>query len=151
MYKKVIFVCTGNTCRSPMAQYLLQNELEKKHSNEKLSILSRGLAVYGEQRANANAVTVMKEDYEIDIDRHNAKLLTREDLDADTLILTMTHRHKVMLAKFYKDTQVSTYTLKEWLDIKGDVGDPYGQDLECYRACAQELFELVKMLYETLS
>ncbi|WP_105616703.1 low molecular weight protein arginine phosphatase [Vallitalea okinawensis] len=147
MWHRIIFVCTGNTCRSPMAERLMMNELGDNIGE--LKVISRGLSVLYPQGANEKAHEQMKQ-RGIDLSNHEATLLSDQDMDDATLVLTMTHRHKQVLVSSYPSYENNFFTLKEYVHEEGDVEDPFGSSDEIYEKCAKELQYLVKRLVELI-
>lgn len=137
-YEKIIFVCTGNTCRSPMAR-LIYFEYE---TNSKLQVLSRGLVVLFPEPANPKASMVLH-NHGISLNEHMATQLEITDINEDTLILTMTEKQKNTIKKEFGYSD-NVYTLKEYVGEIGDVSDPYGLSLVEYEECYVEIARLVK-------
>lgn len=138
-FNKVVFICTGNTCRSPMAEGLLRTYCEDRN----IEVSSRGLMVFGQNPANDSAVYVMNEQG-IDITSHQSNPFDKDELEDNTLVLTMTSRHKTVVTQHGFNGEV--YSIKEFIGQEGDVNDPYGGDLDVYRTCANELTTLIKQL-----
>lgn len=139
-YQRLIFVCTGNTCRSPMAQRIYQQLDDMKT----IEVISRGLVVLFPEPANPKACTVMQ-NHDMDLVDHQSIALTENDIIDKTLILTMTNKQKeIVLEKFPLSTQVATLT--EYVGQEGEVTDPYGGSLVDYEDCYLELSRLVKKL-----
>ena len=121
--KKIIFVCTGNTCRSPMAEGYLKSKNRKD-----LEIMSRGIAADGSD-VSENSVVVMNE-LGIDISCHISKQLTFADIDESTVFITMSASHADILEGLGLD--------KMKIFVLG-IPDPYGGDLSEYRTCRDEI------------
>ena len=93
----VTFVCTGNTCRSPMAEALLRATLAKRGQGlEKLKVASFGLAAQDGQPVSANSVKAMQR-IGLDVSGHLSRLLTQADVDRSTVIFGMTESHLAAL------------------------------------------------------
>ncbi len=138
---KIIFVCTGNTCRSPMAEGLL-----KKKSNG-IEITSRGIAVWSDAGANPLAIEAVSR-FGVDISDHHAKPFKYEEVEGDTLVLTMTEEHANIIERQYPKLTGKVHTIKNFAGSAGDIEDPYGFDLKIYEDCAKELDRLTDKIAE---
>ncbi len=138
-YTQIVLICTGNTCRSPMAEGLMKKELK----NRDYRIVSRGLMVFGQAPANPNAIEAMREKG-IDIALHRSKPFDKDEYGNQTLILTMTEGHKELIVQHGFKGDV--YSIKEFVGKNGDVKDPYGGDMNVYRTCANELEEIIHLV-----
>lgn len=138
--KIILFVCTGNTCRSPMAAALLSSMCPDK----KQLILSAGLAAHSGQSATAGAVAAMQA-YGIDLTGHRARPVVEELLLRSELVLAMTSWQKQLLQEAAPQLAERIMTLAEAAGRPEiDVVDPYGQDDAAY----QETAKLIKLLLE---
>lgn len=145
MITKLIFVCTENTCMSPIAETIFKNE---NHDLD-LEVSSRGLIVLFPEPVNPKAETVLAT-HGLIMNNHTARQFKAEEVDAETLILTMNTVQKRRLAiDFFINDNV--YTLPEFAGVHGDVDDPYGKEAEAYEACFTKLQELIKnVIYRLL-
>ncbi|MDO9574135.1 MAG: low molecular weight protein arginine phosphatase, partial [Candidatus Contubernalis sp.] len=93
MTKNILFVCTGNTCRSIMAQALFQQLVSNQGELSRMEIHSAGLAAYPGDGASEHARQVLKEEG-VKVDDHRARTLSPKMVEEADLVLTMTRRHK---------------------------------------------------------
>lgn len=150
--KKVLFVCTGNTCRSSMAEGLFKKLLKERGKDGQIAVESCGIAAVDGMPASCNAIKAMKEEG-IDISSHRARLITRELLKAD-LILTMTKAHKDFILNKFPETKGRVFVLEEFAggrsDEESDIADPFGKDEETYRKVAREIKGKLQKVLERL-
>ena len=133
---KILFVCTGNICRSPMAEYLLK-DLAEKH-NMPITVKSAGFLQDG-NHISVNSLVCLK-DYGIDASKHFSTQLSKEVTRSSWRIITMTEGHKTNLLEVEPNLAAKTFTLSEFAGEEGDIIDPYGKALEDYK----ETFEIIK-------
>lgn len=139
----ILFVCTGNTCRSPMAEAIL-----KTQQLDGVEVQSAGLFAGGGP-ISGHAQNVLATEG-IDMD-HQSRSITPKDIDWATLVLTMTKAHKDALIRSYPGAGHKIYTLKEYVyGDEDDVSDPYGGPKSLYRETYQELQGLLAGLKQRL-
>ena len=148
MKKKLLFVCTGNTCRSPLAKVLTAATLAKANISAWI-VDSAGLSALPGQSASGDALAVSG-DFGLDLSLHQSKPLSEKLLVEADLVLVMTRNHKQALLAGMPQHAGKVHTLKEFVDDSGDVADPFGGGLEEYRQAAQELERLIARLVEKM-
>ena len=146
---KICFVCTGNTCRSPMAAALLKNILAKNINlnTDEIEIISAGIQAWPGDPASVNAVEVMRNVYDIDLSLHTAVRLTPEIIESTDILITMTNDQKELLSKYFPNFENRIKSLGEAAGFpEEDIIDPYGGSYEYYEKTAQQIYELLKAL-----
>ncbi len=147
----ILLICTGNTCRSAMAEGILKKLISDNQANDKLNVLSAGISVFSPGSASENAILALN-DMQIDISAHTSTQLTEEMIDDADVILTMTNSHKQIIQNVCDDIKGKIYTLMGFAyGTDADISDPYGQDLEIYKKCAAEIYDALKTAYPKLT
>lgn len=148
--KKIMFVCTGNICRSAMAHHYMQKKIKDINKQNDYLITSSGTyAIYGEKSTN-NAIEAMKK-YNVDMSNHRATPIQDSNiLDVD-LVICMTVKHKKDILSIYPNLKDKVFTLKEYINPEieyKDIDDPWGLSLNVYEMCAKEIVDYVDKLIE---
>ena len=136
----LVFVCTGNICRSPMAEGMFKKLLEEKGESG-IDCSSAGLATFDGRPASDNAQAVALE-YGVDISEHKSRMLTRSIARKADLIVCMTDEQYEMLNRMIPGERLYV--------LAGGVDDPYGCDIEVYRECAKKINGALPELYEKI-
>ncbi len=140
---QILFVCTGNLCRSPMAAGLLRRRLAEEGLADRYQVDSAGVWAVEGRPASENAVAVMAE-RGIDIRDHIARTITAYDVHEADLILVMSREHKRAILQAWPQYEWKVYLLSEMVGKQKDVRDPYGGPLEEYRRCADTLEDYIE-------
>lgn len=141
---KILFVCTGNTCRSPMAEAFL-NMIAKENNDSTICAFSRGLAAYGEP-ASKYSVEASKE-FGAQIDSHISGQLTMDDISDSDIVLTMTKDQSMFLKSEAKKFNDKIFSISEYVDT-AEISDPYGQNIDAYKKCAELLYNACQKIYK---
>lgn len=161
MIKTILFVCTGNTCRSAMAEGIFKKMLKGRTKDYiKFNIISAGISALPGMSPTPEAISVMFE-HGIDISQHHAQELQEELIKKADLILVMTNEHKEYIHKEFIFTQNKTYLLKKFtLNNKSEsnqnnernyeIIDPIGRKIEFYRIVAKELKKNLKNILDKI-
>ena len=136
---KIMFICTGNICRSAMARCIL----EDKFYGTEHEVYSCGTYAEDGNQSTFSAIEVMRE-YGLNLKNHRATNIRNSKIEEMDLILCMTWSHKNMVQQMYPELKDKIYTFKEYVnyDETGrdiDIRDPWGYDIEVYRFCASEI------------
>lgn len=149
---KIMFICTGNICRSAMAHWLFKKKLEQNNITN-IEIYSSGIYAMDGDTSTHEAIEVMKE-YGVDLKKHKATNIRRSNIKDMDIILCMTISHKRDLIYMYPELKEKIYTLKEYVkdDKNGiEIKDPWGYDIVTYRFCASEIDTCLDKLIETIT
>ena len=139
----MVLVCTGNLCRSPMAEAHLRAKLAREGLTDRVRVLSAGTHGIDGYPASDHAVSVLN-DMGIDISGHRARSLTQDIIDHADLLLAMTDRHIEFIRRHFRRTEGKLYLLSEMVDEDFDIDDPYGGTRQEYADCALQLEDLLE-------
>ncbi|MDR3273759.1 MAG: hypothetical protein LBS87_00270 [Puniceicoccales bacterium] len=147
--KKILVVCTGNTCRSPLAEVIIADHLSKGALNGSFTVLSGGISAQNKEPASEHAIQTASE-IGLSLAKHASKKVNQSLLDKSDLILCMTSAHKFYLLHNFEALQGKCFTLAECTASR-DVSDPYGQDIDAYRGIAAHVQKLMPSLANFLT
>ena len=149
---KVMFVCTGIICRSPMAHYYMQKKVKDLNIENNFLISSCGVFANTGEKSTQNAIEAMRE-YDVDLKNHRATNISDTNIEDYNYIITLTASQKHQIKYYYPKLSNNIYTLREFVnkdDVYIDIDDPWGLNLQVYKSCATEIVENVDKLIEKL-
>ena len=150
--KKVLFVCTGNTCRSPMAEVVFNSIAEQKGLDWRAE--SAGIAAVGGRPASENAVKAVAE-IGLDLTMHMTRFLPAVDLNEYSLFVGLNEEHAEILRNIGIPSDMVRVlhrvpNAEDVYDLRTGIVDPYGGDLYAYRECRDDIVGAVKQLIASL-
>lgn len=147
--KLVVFVCTANVCRSPMAEKLFEDALNQSKITKKVRVFSAGISAMDGDQASDNSIQACQE-FDLDISDHRSAALTRATLENASAIFCMTESHRALLNMYFEVPEsTSIFLMREFIEQGSkELPDPYGQDMEVYRECRDRMKEALPSLLD---
>ena len=147
--RSVLFVCTANQCRSPMAEALLKSLAAQRGEADRWQIQSAGTWTEPGRPATQLSQVVMRQ-RNIDLSDHRSRLIDANLLVAASVILVMTRHHQEAIQAEFPEIQHKVYLLSQLVDRSYDIEDPYGGSLDDYELCATDLQNILTDGYDRL-
>ena len=150
--KHILFVCTGNICRSPFAEGLLKKLVQKNRLDDIVAD-SAGLLAFPGNSATGLAQKVAEE-YDVDLSGHIAKSVKEDIVDRSDLILVMEYSQAKELLDAFPEAEDKVFLIRRFASFGSKdrgVADPYGLNYEAYRFCFLDIQDGVSGLAEYLS
>ena len=135
----MLLVCSGNTCRSPMAEAIAKNMVASERGIKADELEAAGVRILSAGAFTSNGMPAANEAIEamnklgIDLSEHRSRALTPELIREADVIYTMTNNHRDAILHFDREAEHKTFTL----DSNGDIDDPIGGSLTVYQRCAE--------------
>ncbi|MEG1500655.1 MAG: low molecular weight protein arginine phosphatase [Clostridiales bacterium] len=141
--KEIVFICTGNTCRSPLAEVIF-NDLAQ---NTDYYASSAGIAALTGDYAMMQAIDAAGE-LSLDLKNHRSRRINPQILEEAFLLITMTEAQKKRLAEIYPSCSEKIHAFGEFSGE--DIEDPFGSSLDIYRLVAEKLSRGIKIFLNNL-
>jgi protein-tyrosine phosphatase len=148
----ILFICTANICRSPMAQRLLTHALRAEPPPlRSLMVVSAGISAYGGDPASPNSHKVL-EPVGLSLADHLSQRLTQDLVDRSFAIFCMTSMHKLLVESQFEPTCQHLYLMREFMpdSVDKEISDPYGMDRAAYEACRDSMVEAIPSILQFL-
>lgn len=145
----IMFVCTGNICRSAMAECILKDKIHQKAYTNAVRVCSSGVSAYTGDIPTDEAISVMEDEYNLDLTTHRATNIEDSNVTHMDLILAMTVRHKFFLISMYPQLKDKIFTLREYVGASENdlnIDDPYGYGKNVYSDCARQINDCIDEL-----
>ena len=151
MAHTILFICTGNICRSPMAEGLFENLVDQNKAD--LIVKSAGVGAQNGQPPSENAIRAMQ-DLNIDISPQRSLMMTAELASEADMIIGMTHGHIEMVNLMFPHAAEKTFLLREFDDSlplhEREIPDPVGGSYETYCQCRDQIREGIDSLLKSI-
>lgn len=144
----VIFVCTANICRSPMAEVLFRHALDAEEGTlQAIQVGSAGVSAIDGQPPSANSVEAMRK-VGLNLSDHRSRHLTQAMINEALVVFCMTESHRDIIRLQYKTQPAHLHLMREFMgdSRESEIPDPFGGNLRIYESCRDSMVEAIPSL-----
>lgn len=142
---QIIFVCTGNTCRSPMAEWYFRELCHR--AGKEIAVSSAGTMAGNGASPSVFSVEVLMKCENINLSSHKSSALTHGAVDQADLVVTMGRSHKMQICSAWPEVEQKVLTLGAFKSDGRDIADPFGGSYEIYEQCFKGMKEALDNLF----
>ena len=139
---KILFICTGNTCRSCMAEVIFNNLC----NIDGIEAFSAGVSILSGSSISKNSSKLLMDKFNCNITDRKAVQLNQELIENSDLILAMSNSVKQFAINHFGTLKNKTFTLNEYVEVEGEISDPYGGSLSIYQNTFEQMEHLINLL-----
>ncbi|QAA31427.1 low molecular weight protein arginine phosphatase [Clostridium manihotivorum] len=135
----ILFVCTGNTCRSCMAEAIFNNKCDI----DNVKAYSAGLSIVPGSRTSKHSAELVMNNLSMDISKRSAVQLTADMIKSADLILTMTNYMRDLISSNFPEKSNNVYSVSQYAGVNGEISDPYGGSIDVYSKTYDQLENII--------
>ena len=148
---KVMFICTANICRSPMAEKFFEQRLKQRNLTDRHQVSSAGTWPPREGLpADPTVVQILQEQYGLSLEDHHSKEITKEMITDQDIILVMEKNHREALQVEFYEKYDQIFLLSEMIGQEFDIADPHHRSKKEYEMAVQQIQQIIEYGFDEI-